>query len=168
MPGLVKLTNENVGVSNDVVYIRHGVTGEVTADATHPLFAAEKAGRVVSVVGGALENGSDATNPLSMSFDVSKGATAVASTNPAFDKTAAADTRVSTANAGTGITQAVLKTDGSASFAKGDVFSVVFNITRTASPTTEITSPFVMVGIVYDTTAHSGLPAASSQAAGNV
>lgn len=167
MASLVKLTNENVGVSADVHYFRAFVVGEITADVTHPLFAAEAAGHVVSIVAGALENGGDGTDPLSMKFTVNKNATAIASTDPAFAKTAAADTLVSTANAGTGITQTVLKTDGSATFAKGDVFSVVFDITRT-SPETEITSPFVTVGIVYDTTAHSGLPDAGTQAAGNV
>lgn len=164
----IVLSNDAVGISDKLVEERAFIVGEVTADVTHPLFAATTSGKISYIYGGVLENGSDGSNPLTMTYTVLKNGTTVSTTDAAIAKTAASDSRASTVAAGTGITQAVLKTDGTASFSAGDVFAVTFDITRTASPTTEITSPFCQVGVVYNATAHSGLPDASTGAAGNV
>lgn len=138
------------GFYEPIIYFNSQIAGEVTADATHTVFIAPAAGTIVSVVGGVLENGSDGSNALTMAFDVKKNGTSVASTVPAIAKTAASDARATTQSSGTGITQAVLKTDGTATFAAGDTITVVFDITRTASPSTEITAPACRVGVKFD------------------
>lgn len=139
------------GAFEHIHYFRAAVQGEVTSDQAGVwVFTAPAAGSIVSVIGAVVENGSDASNPLTMTFTVLKNATAVCTTDPSILKTAASDTKVSTAAAGTGITQAVLKTDGSCDFVAGDQIMVTFDITRTASPTTEITTPSVMVGVKFN------------------
>lgn len=138
------------GFYEHIHYFTHTLGGEVTADTLRTVFVAPQAGQIVSVVGGVEENGSDGSNPLTMTFTVKKGATAVCSTDPAILKTAASDAQVDTYASGTGITQAIIKTDGSATFAAGDNISCLFDITRTASPTTEITTPSVIVGVKFD------------------
>ena len=138
------------GFYEHIVYFNPHIAGEVTADATHTVFIAPAAGTIVDVVDGVLENGSDASNALTMAFDVKKNGTSVASTVPAIAKTAASDARVTTQSSGTGITQFVAKTDGTATFAAGDTITIVFDITRTASPTTEITGPSARIGVKFN------------------
>lgn len=146
----VALSNDKDGIYEPEFFAFAAVQGEVTADSNARfIFEAQDAGVVSSFVGGELENGSDASNPLTMTFECKKNGTTILTTKPSITKAAAADTRVSTENSGTGITQAVIKTDGSAAFAKGDIFEVDFDITRTASPTTEITTPFARLGVKF-------------------
>lgn len=136
------------GFVEDTVFLNKSVQGEVTADSLgHILWIVPSgvSGSITGVVGAVVENGSDASNPLTMTFTVKKNGTAVASTDPAIAKNAASDALIDTVAAGTGITQVVLKTDGTEDFVAGDVISVDFDITRTASPTTEITGPAVTV-----------------------
>lgn len=107
--------------------------------------------KVVRVVGGVLTNGVDAINPLQVAFDVKKQAsaatsgTSVLSTLPVVAKAAGTGFR-STAAAGTGITQAVINS-AQETVAAGSLISVDFGITRTASPSTEIAGPFVIVWV---------------------
>lgn len=138
------------GAYEHIQYFTACIQGEVTADKLMTVFVAPQAGKIVSIVGGVEENGSDASNPLTMTFTVKKGATAVCSADPVILKTAASDAQIDTAAAGTGITQATIKSDGSESFAVGDNIACLFDITRTASPTTEITTPSVIVGVKFD------------------
>ena len=140
------------GAFEHIHYFRAAVQGEVTSDQAGVwVFTAPASGSIVSVVGSEMENGGDATGPdaLTMVFTVYKNATAVCTTDPAITKAAAADAKVSTAAAGTGITQAVLKTDGSCDFVAGDQINVTFDITR-VTPETEITTPAVMVGVKFN------------------
>ena len=145
------LSNDSAGHTEHIMYFSLGVDGEKTADDNaNIVFVAPAAGKIVSVVGAVVENGSDGTNPLTMGFVVKKNTTAVCSTDPVISKTAASDATVDTAVAGTGITQAVLKTDTTPVCAAGDIITVDFDITRTASPTTEITGPAVVIGYKLD------------------
>lgn len=130
-------------------YFTASIEGEVTADKTHTFFIAPASGSIVSVVGSVLENGSDANEALTMTFTVKKNGTAVCSTDPSILKTAAADAQVDTAAAGTGITQAVLKTDGTEDFVAGDCISVLFDITR-GTVDTEITGPACTIGVKFN------------------
>lgn len=124
-------------------YVSHSIQGEVTADSTgNVVFIAPKAGKILDVIGGVMENGSDSVDPLTMTFTVKKNGTAVCSTDPAIAKNAASDARVTTQASGTGITQAVVKSDGTEDFAAGDTISVDYDITRT-TPDTEVTGPSV-------------------------
>lgn len=143
-------SNDKDGIYEPEFHFFANVPGEVTADQNARfIFEAPAAGVVSSFIGGELENGSDATNPLTMTFECKKNGTTILTTKPSITKAAAADARVSTEASGTGITQAVLKTDGSAAFSAGDIFEVDFDITRTASPTTEITTPFARLGVKF-------------------
>lgn len=145
----VVLSNDKDGIYELESFFEAAVQGEVTADQNARfIFVAPAAGVVSTFIGGELENGSDSVDPLTMTFELKKNGTTVLTTKPAILKTAAVDTYISTANAGTGITQAVIKTDGSAAFAKGDIFEVDFDITRT-TPDTEITTPFALLGVKF-------------------
>lgn len=138
------------GFYEDVHYFTAQVAGEVTADTgAHTLFIAPAGGTIVSVVGGVIENGSDANEDLTMTFNVRKNTTSVCSTNPAIAKTAASDARATTAASGTGITQAVIKTDGTEDFVAGDTINVIFDITI-GTADTNITGPSVTVGVKFN------------------
>jgi hypothetical protein len=141
------LSNDGTGATEHIMYFSHGVDGDKTSDDNaNIVFVAPCAGKIVSVVGAVVENGSDATNPLTMAFVVKKNTTAVCSTDPAIAKTAASDATVNTYASGTGITQATIKTDTTPVCAGGDIITVDYDITRTASPTTEIAGPSVVIG----------------------
>lgn len=137
------------GFFEHVHYFTACVQGEVTADKLMTLFVAPQAGKIVSVVGGVEENGSDTNEDLTMTFTVSKNGTAVCTTDPVILKNAASDAQVDTYAAGTGLTLAVLKTDGTATFAAGDNIACLFDITRNTVDT-EITTPSVTVGVKFD------------------
>lgn len=137
------------GFHEPIHYFTSSIEGEVTADKTHTMFIAPAAGSIISVVGSVLENGSDANEDLQMKFTVKKNGTAVCSTDPVITKAAASDAQVDTAAAGTGITQAVLKTDGTEDFVAGDCISVVFDITRNTVDT-EITGPACTIGVKFN------------------
>lgn len=140
------------GFNEPIHYFTAQVAGEVTADTgAHTLFIcpAGVSGTIVSVVGGVIENGSDANEDLTMTFNVRKNTTSVCSTNPAIAKTAASDARATTAAAGTGITQAVIKTDGTEDFVAGDTINAIFDITI-GTADTNITGPSVTVGVKFN------------------
>lgn len=138
------LSNDVQGHKDFKQYFTIGQAGNITADTTHIVFVAPEAGRITNVVGSVQHNGVDATNALQMAFDVKKNGTSVASTVPVITKAATAGVNT-TFTSGTGRTPAVIKTDGTQIVAAGDVITVVFDITRTASPSTEIQGPSVLV-----------------------
>lgn len=137
------LSNDAQGHNDVKLYFVHGASGNITADTTAPVFIAPVAGRIVNVVGNLTVNGEDGVNPFSLAFDVKKNGTSVAATLPAIAK-AAGSGQKDTFAAGTGITQAVLKTDGSEIVAAGDAITVVYDITRT-TPGVEAAGPSVLV-----------------------
>ena len=127
-------------------------TGNVTSNQTAlPIGVARKSGTILDVVLTTYVNGADSADPLNITADVKKkraGTTvSVCSTNPKLDKTAGA-AHATTAAAGTGITQAVLKTDGSEDVQAGDYLVCDLTLTRT-TPDTEIAGPVVTVYILY-------------------
>ena len=105
-----------------------------------PAGVATTGGKITDVIL-MLQGGADTVNPLSMTAVVKKNGTDVASTDAAISFHSGAGTgNVSTYAAGTGITQVVLKTDGTANFVAGDFITVDFNVIRTASPGTEMSN----------------------------
>lgn len=137
-------------ISNDAAgfeekqYVQAFKSGAVNADALGAqLWVAPFAGKITDVVLGVGTIGVDAVNPLSLTATVKKNTTAVCTTDPNIDKSA---TVKNTFAAGTGITQAALKTDGTAVFAKGDILTVDWDVTRT-TPGTEFADATVIVTI---------------------
>ena len=132
------------GIIEDKDVFSHAIAGNITADSNgNFVFIPNFAGKITNVVL-ALQGGADAVNPLTLAAVVKKGGTAVCSTNPAYDKAAGTGSK-STYAAGTGLTLAVLKTDGTEQFAAGDLITVDYDITRTASPGTELSQVAVFV-----------------------
>jgi hypothetical protein len=119
-------------------------SGNFTADATPSVVVAPFACTVVDVIGSVGQNGVDVSNPLDLKFTASKNGTALCTTDPDIAKAAGTGVKT-TAVAGTGITQAVVKSDGTQTVAKGDLIKVLFDITRTASPGTEIADAAAIV-----------------------
>lgn len=131
------------------VRVTRGVQGELSADSDRePLLVVDKAAKVLGVYLAVLENGSDSVDPLEVEAVVKKDGTDVCSTNPKIDKSAASDAAVSTVSSGTGVTQAVVKSDGTEDLEAGDILTINFNVTRT-TPDTEITTPVVTVVYKY-------------------
>lgn len=103
-------------------------------------------GVVIDAYGGVRGMGADASNDLSISWDFKKrikdstSDVSLCSTNPSIDKSAGAvNTAQSTAVADTGITQAVIQTDGSEDLSRGDTLVLDITLVRT-SPSTEFNS----------------------------
>jgi len=129
------------------VHLQVALAGEITADATgHLLGVVPADGAIEDVILSVQENGSDSVDALDITATVSVNGTAVCTVDPAIDKTAAADAFATTAAAGSGITQATVKSDGTEDVSKGDILSVDLALTRT-TPDTEITGPVVLVKI---------------------
>jgi len=121
-----------------------GKTGDLTSNSTdNQLGFVGIAGKIVDVILSVGTNGVDAVDPLDLTLDVKKNGTSVCSTNPKLDK-AAGSGRKSTAVSGAGITQAVLKTDGTEDLAPGDELTYDLTLTRT-TPDTEFADVSVLV-----------------------
>lgn len=141
-------SNEASGAYTPVYAFEVFQTGNITASVTNEsMFVADakmfpKGGYVVNVVL-MCQGGADASNPLNLVGIVKKNGTDVCSTDPKVDKTAGTGNQSTTA-AATGITQAVVKTDGTQQFAAGDFFTGDFTITRT-TPGTEMAQPKLIV-----------------------
>lgn len=136
-----------------VVEYKQAAVADITSTATNlPMGIARKSGTILNVVLTNHTNGTDASNALNITADVQKkrAATAVSvcSTNPKLDKTAGAS-HATTAASGTGITQAVMKTDGSEDVQAGDYLFCDLDLVRTASPADEIAGPIVTAYILY-------------------
>lgn len=143
--------NSNYGSAHEpITEFRLFTTGNITADATYILGQVPTGwtGRIIEVIGLTQERGVDGAAALSMKYTVKKNTTAVCSTDPNIDKTAAAGL-LSTATAGTGITQGVPKTDGSAELASKDILSILFDITRAGTPSPEIAGVGVIVRVKW-------------------
>lgn len=145
------LSNDTNGYTETIYCESYKVAGNITSTLTSaPLFAPNFSGKVVGVVVALGQNGVDGSNALSTTVTVSKNGTAVTSTDPAIAKAAGTGVK-STASSGTGITQAVVKTDGTESFVSGDYFSLTNTVARTASPSTEMAN--LVVHLFYKKTA---------------
>ena len=146
----VFLSNDAQGITNDKTYLTYHKSGTITADATGIILmgSAPQAGKVTNVWGSVGTNGVDGSDTLTLGYSVKKNGTAVCSTIPLINKTAGTG-RKTTTTATTGITEAVIKTDGTQIFAAGDTLSVDFDITRAGTPTTEFTDAAVTVEITF-------------------
>ena len=105
------------------------------------------AGELIDVFVVVEANGVDSVDPLSITVDVIKNdfdaSDSMLSVLPKLDKTAGSGTK-NTMAAGTGITQAVMNTDGTEQVAKGDVITVDVALTRT-TPDTEFNGIHVVL-----------------------
>lgn len=143
------LTNDTSGVKNVEQVYTYGQDGNHTAVTGAPVFAAKEAGTITGVylTTAAMTTSTDRT----LSADVKKltgttAAASVCSTNPAFAATATGAGVKTTVNSGTGITQAVIKTDGTQRCAAGDIVTVDLAIAGsngTVGANTAVTVVFV-------------------------
>jgi hypothetical protein len=138
----------NKGYANEVHVFEYLTSGNLTADATAKVVAMippQLAGRIVAAYLSVGTNGVDATNPLNLELDVLVNGTSALTTKPKIDKTAGTGKK-NTIAAGTGITVGVLDSTKTA-VAAGDHITATLDITRTASPSTEIADVAVVVVI---------------------
>ena len=124
----------------------HVVSGEVTTSSGRiPLGAAKATGRVRKVWVSALGCGRDDTNTLSVAFDVKINGTSCLTTQPKIlDKQSAASAQRTSIKSGEAVIEAVLDQDN-VNFLPGDVFTCNRTLTRTATPTTEISNVVLVV-----------------------
>lgn len=134
--------------ANILVPLIAAPSGEVTATiAGYNLGAARFGGKVSSVwmsVGG---SGKDLSGvPLQVSGEVLINGTSCLTTRPSITHVSGEDSQQKTTRitGDTGITQAVIDTDNN-SFSPGDVFTVDFDLSRTATPENEIHNPSIVV-----------------------
>lgn len=149
----VFLSNDSAGVTADKRYLTYHKSGTITADSNGQILmgACPQAGKVTNIFGSVGTVGSDASSNLSLAYVVKKNGTTVCSTEAKIDKTAGTGTqRLTTVTATTGITTAVLKTDGTAKFVAGDTLSFDFDITRAGTPSTEMTDAAIVVEVTFD------------------
>lgn len=123
------------------------ISGEITADVGAPIGVSNISGRVVDVYLSLEERGRDDSNTHTLDMDVLINGTSCLSTKPkiAANNGSASD-QATTAESGTGITQAVIDTDND-DVSQGDVLRYFGTLTRTASPTTEMSDGVVVVVI---------------------
>ena len=122
-------------------------SGEITANVeARPLGAAILGGRVSEVCLSVEASGKDDSNTLSIEADVFINGVSCLTTKPKIahvsGETSQQKTTIVTGD--TGITQSVMNSSAN-TFSVGDVFSYDFQLTRTASPTTEMKHPVIVV-----------------------
>ena len=133
--------------ANAMVPLMKSYSGELTDHIwKDPLGAAVLGGRVSEVFLSVEASGKDDTNTLSLEADVFINGTSCMTTLPVIAHVSGeASQQKTTAVLGdTGITQGVVNPAAN-SFNIGDVISYDFELTRTASPTTEIKNPTIVV-----------------------
>jgi hypothetical protein len=125
-----------------------GVGGDITADAANNMLGvARYPGAITEVFFSLGASGKDDTNPLSMTVDVNINGTTIFTTQPVIAHTSgeSSEHRTTVPEAeDDGVTEAVIDVDAN-EFAAGDVITFDIDITRTASPTTEISNLGIIV-----------------------
>jgi len=122
-------------------------SGEFTTDKRgYVLGAAKGAGRAVNAWLSVLASGKDDAATLSLALDVKINGTSCLSTQPVIAHVSgeASMQKTSKEDTDTGITQAVVDADAD-DYAPGDIFTCDLALTRTASPTTEMSNVAVVV-----------------------
>lgn len=122
-------------------------SGESTVTTgVNPLGAVRKAGRVVDVWLSVAASGKDDSNPLQISGDVFINGTTCLTTKPSITHVSgeASQQKTTKVTGDTGIAQAVINTSAN-TVAPGDILTCVFTVVRTATPTTEISNPVIVV-----------------------
>jgi hypothetical protein len=125
------------------------ISGEVTTNATCLVLGiARYAGKILNAAVSVLGSGKDDSNDLYVEADVLINGASCLTTKPrvAHVSGEAAMQKTSLVTGDTGIVQAVINV-AACEFAVGDVITWNFEITRTASPTTEINNPAVVVEV---------------------
>ena len=123
------------------------VSGEITSTTViDPLGVARFKGAVKSVWVSVANSGKDDSNALAIAADVRINGETCLATMPAISHVSgeAAQQKTTGKTGDTGITAAVLDYTNY-TFEIGDVFECTFIMTRTASPTTEMSNPCVIV-----------------------
>jgi len=127
--------------------LQYAHSGEITVTTgENPLGAVRKAGRVVDVSLSIGASGKDDSNPLQISGDVFINGTTCLTTKPSITHVSgeASQQKTTKVTGDTGITQAVI--DSSANtVAPGDVLTCTFAVTRSSTPTTEMSNPVIVV-----------------------
>jgi len=142
-PGFAKQVNEVVEPTLKAVF-----SGEITNTIRgYPLGAAKYAGNVSDVWMSALASGKDDSNTLQVALDVKINGTTCLTTQPVIAHVSGeASTNKTTKESGdTGITQAALSS--SKSYSPGDMFTCDLVLTRTSTPTTEMSNVAVVVDL---------------------
>lgn len=130
--------------------LQASVSGEITASAEKS-FVARYDGQVSDVWLSVLQSGKDDSNSLSIEADVLVNGTTCLTTKPKIAHVSgeASQQKTSLAEAAdTGITASSINTSNS--FSAGDVITLKFELTRTASPTTEVNNPVIVVEMAPD------------------
>ena len=124
------------------------LSGEVTVSVMgQPLGLARFDGAIVGVYASVLASGKDDTNDLNAEFDVKINGTTIFTTKPKIAHVSGEASQQKTTYpeaADTGITDAVINASA-AEFSTGDMIDWDFVLTRTASPTTEMSQPSIIV-----------------------
>jgi hypothetical protein len=126
-----------------------GVSGEVTASSGGlNLGTARYAGKILNVGLSVLASGKDDSNDLYVEADVLINGVSALTTKPRIAHVSGeASSQKTTLETGdTGITQCVVNA-AACEFAVGDVIQWNMLLTRTASPTTEISNPAIVVEV---------------------
>lgn len=134
-------------IANAVVPMMYSYSGEITAKINNqPMGAVVTSGKVAGVWMSVGASGKDDSNTLQVAGDVFINGTSCLTTNPVIahvsGEVSQQKTTVETGD--TGITQAAIDGDNN-SFSPGDVITCEFDLTRTASPTTEMLNPSMVV-----------------------
>lgn len=128
--------------------VAYEMSGEITASKGGvPIYAPDFPGRVNSVHLCLGNGGKDDSNTLAIECDIQIGGTSVLSTKPKITHVSGeAASAQSTFDSGTGITDSVIDQDNN-DFSQGEVLMLSVDLTRTASPTTEMQNLVVLVDL---------------------
>lgn len=132
---------DKVGMNTPIIV---PISGEITANKHGiPVCVPDFAGRVQDAFLSVSGRGVDGSNALSLELDLQVGGTSVFGTKPKIEK-GSADAYATTAISGEGVTEAVVDDDNN-TFAIGQPILANLTLVRTATPTTEIKSPVIVV-----------------------
>lgn len=141
-PGFNKMT-----AANGMYPASAPISGELKKHIwKQPIGAAMVSGRISDVWLSVGASGKDDTNALQFEADVFINGVSCLTTKPKIAHVSGETSQQKTTKVtgDTGITQSVVNT-GANYFDQGDVFTFDFELTRTATPTTEISSPVIVV-----------------------
>ena len=133
--------------ANAIVPLMYSYSGELTGTRSNqPLGVAVTSGKISGVWMTIEASGKDDTNTLSLSGDISINGTSCLTTNPVIAHVSgeASQHKTTVVTGDTGITQTVLDADNIA-VVQGDIITCDLTLTRTASPTTEMKNPCIVV-----------------------
>lgn len=133
--------------ANVAAPMMYGYSGEMTGSINkQPIGAAVTSGKISGVSLSVEASGKDDTNTLSFTGDILINGTTCLTTNPAIAHVSgeASQHKTTVKTGDTGITQAVLNQTAN-TISQGDVITCTLALTRTASPTTEMETPCIVV-----------------------